>query len=307
MVTVLQYSSCTSPAQRELIASLAQRLARVAGVEAVVLGGSHARGQAHADSDIDLCLLYRDAAPLAVAELSALASEVNDHASPVVTGLYEWGPWVNGGAWLTIGGQRVDFLYRSIDHVERVIDAASRGEHAHDYGQQPPFGFYSDTYLGDVQSALALVDPAGTLEGLQRRVATYPEPLRAVVVRDGLAATELDLYMARVAAKRGNAYVAVACLTRVSNRLIHVLFALNRRYFTSDKAALLDLEALEQVPARFGTRLQACLAHAGDSPGALSATVENVAALSRETAALGVGAFTVDDASPAWVQHLKNA
>ena len=35
---------------------------------------------------------------------------INDTAGPVVTNFYEWGPWVNGGAWLTIAGQRVDFL-----------------------------------------------------------------------------------------------------------------------------------------------------------------------------------------------------
>ncbi len=56
-----------------------------------------------------------------------LAEAVNDTPGPVVTGFYEWGRWVNGGAWLTIGGQRVDFIYRNIEHLERVIAEAEAG------------------------------------------------------------------------------------------------------------------------------------------------------------------------------------
>jgi len=96
----------------------------VDGVVAIVLGGSHARGYATAESDIDLGLWYSDRRPLPIAALREVAARVNDTAEPVVTGLYEWGRWVNGGAWLTIGGQRVDWLYRRIEHLER--DAARR-------------------------------------------------------------------------------------------------------------------------------------------------------------------------------------
>jgi hypothetical protein len=55
------------------------------------------------------------------------------------------GPWVNGGAWLTIGGQRVDFLYRSLEHLDRVIAEANAGRYEVHYLQQPPFGFFSAT------------------------------------------------------------------------------------------------------------------------------------------------------------------
>lgn len=72
---------------------------------------------------------------------------MNDTGNPVVTGFYEWGPWVNGGAWLTIGGQRVDFIYRSIEHLDRVVSDAHAGRHELHYLQQPPFGFFSGTYL----------------------------------------------------------------------------------------------------------------------------------------------------------------
>ena len=57
---------------------------------------------------------------------------------PVVAGFYQWGPWVNGGAWLTIGGQRVDFLYRSLEHVERTIADAEAGRYELHHAQHHP-------------------------------------------------------------------------------------------------------------------------------------------------------------------------
>jgi hypothetical protein len=111
--------------QQDLVASLVQQLRVIPGVRAVVLGGSHARGCAQPTSDIDLGIFYSEGAPFSIDAVRKLAVAVNDDAAPVVTDFYEWGPWVNGGAWLTIGGQRVDFLYRSLEHVERVITAAA--------------------------------------------------------------------------------------------------------------------------------------------------------------------------------------
>ena len=119
-----------------MIDSLSQRLARLSGMQGVVLGGSYSRGQAQRGSDIDLGLLYREAAPFSIEEVRDLARQVNDTPDPVVAGFYQWGPWVNGGAWLTIGGQRVDFLYKNLDQLERVIEAAQAGRCDYDYHQR---------------------------------------------------------------------------------------------------------------------------------------------------------------------------
>ena len=115
--------------QRELVLSLAERLGGIRGVRAVVLGGSHARGRAQPGSDIDLGLLYSETAPFSIQSVRDLAEAVNDTAGPVVSEFYGWGQWVNGGAWLTIGGQRVDFIYRNLEHLERVIAEAEAGRY----------------------------------------------------------------------------------------------------------------------------------------------------------------------------------
>ncbi len=104
------------------VAELAARLAAIDGVVSVVLGGSRATGAAQAGSDWDLGVYYRGAAPLDPADVRALG-----HGG-IVSALGEWGPIVNGGAWLTVAGTPVDVLFRDLDAVERWHAAARRGE-----------------------------------------------------------------------------------------------------------------------------------------------------------------------------------
>ena len=274
------------------MASLTNRLGAIGGVKAVVLGGSHARGRAQPDSDIDLGLFYSETAPFPIQSIRELAREINDTPSPVVTDFYGWGPWVNGGAWLTIGGQRVDFLYRSLEHVERVIADAEAGRYEVHYLQQPPFGFFSGTYLGEVAICIPLFDPGRRLEILKRRVADYPEPLRRTVVRDYLFMAEFTLtsFAPKVAA-RSDIYGTAACLTRAINELVLALFALNRKYPLNDKTVLAEVSEFQLAPRQFGARVEETLRHLGSSAGELQAAVERVAQLLRETVELADGLY----------------
>lgn len=281
-----------SAKQRELVSSLAQRLGAIRGMRAVVLGGSYARGRAQPGSDIDLGLVYSEAAPFSIRSIRELAEAVNDTAGPVVTDFYQWGPWVNGGAWLTIGGQRVDFLYRSLEHLERVIAEAEAGRYEVHYLQQPPFGFFSGTYLGEIAVCIPLFDPEAQFNLLKRRVADYPEALRRAVVRDYLFMAEFTLTaFAPKFAARSDAYGTAACLTRAVNELALALFALNRKYPINDKTVLAEVAEFERAPPEFGPRVQRTLAQLGTSAEELVAAVECVVQLLRETIARTDGLY----------------
>jgi predicted nucleotidyltransferase len=281
-----------SPEQRELVSSLAERLGSIRGIRAVVLGGSYARGRARPGSDIDLGLLYSEAAPFSIQSVRELAEAVNDTPRPVVTDFYGWGQWVNGGAWLTVGGQRVDFIYRSVEHLERVIAEAEAGRYQLDYAQQPPFGFFSVTYLGEIAVGIPLYDPEARLDSLKRRIAEYPEALRSAVVRDYLWSAEFGLAaFARKFAARSDVYGTAACLTRAVNQLILALFALNRRYPINDKTFLEEVAELERAPADFGQRVRATLARLGDSAVELAAAVEGIERLLHETTEMTDGLY----------------
>jgi predicted nucleotidyltransferase len=281
-----------SSTQLELVTSLAKRLGAIPGISAVVLGGSHARGRARPESDIDLGVLYSEADPFSIQSVRELAEEINDISRPVVTGFYEWGPWVNGGAWLTIGGQRVDFVYRNLEHLERVIADSEAGRYELHYAQQPPFGFFSATYLGEVATCVPLFDPEARMELLKRRVANYPEALRRAVVQDYIWMAELGLTaFAGKFALRSDSYGTAGCLTGVVNQMILALFALNRRYPMNDKTALEEIAEFERAPQEFRARVQKTLAKLGDSAEELSGALESIRQLHRETVELAEGLY----------------
>src|SRR3954462_5128000 len=116
---------------------LAEELVEVGGIDAVVLGGSRARGEHTAASDVDVGLYYRP--PLDVPALQALAKQVAG-ADARVTVPGEWGPWVDGGAWLRIDGVAVDWLYRDIDRVRRSVGDAQEGRFAWHFQVGHPLG-----------------------------------------------------------------------------------------------------------------------------------------------------------------------
>ena len=259
------------------------RLAGIEGVVAVSLGGSRALGYQRPDSDIDLGIYYRDASPFAIADIAALARSLNDTPDPVVTDFYRWGPWVNGGAWLTVKGRRLDFLYRSLDRIEQVIDGCRAGRIESDFYQQPPYGFHSYIYLGELSICQPLHDPGRALAALKERIRPYPKALQRAIINRFLWGCEFDLPQARTFAERGDVYSAAGCFTRVAAALVQVLYAANARYFVHYKGALGEIEAFPLEPAAFSARLTQVLACPGEDAKALLASADALHALLDET------------------------
>ena len=90
-----------------LLGRLVRALRGVPGIRAVVLGGSRARGEATAQSDYDIGLYYEADNPIDIGRLAKAAMLLPGAASSSVTAIGEWGPWINGGAWLTDEGRRL--------------------------------------------------------------------------------------------------------------------------------------------------------------------------------------------------------
>ena len=143
---------------------VAERLGGIEGVEAVALGGSWARGEAHPNSDVDLGIYYRPESPPRIEDLRLLARELDDrHPSDAVTGFGEWGPWINGGGWLTIDCRRTDWLYRDLTLVERTIEKCRAGHPSVHYQPGHPHGFHTHIYMGEVHHCLILYEQNGGL------------------------------------------------------------------------------------------------------------------------------------------------
>jgi hypothetical protein len=277
----------TIPAEKaRLLTEIAASLAKVANVEAVALGGSHARGTQVAGSDLDIGIYYRETAPFRIDDIRAIAKTYSASGAPTVTDFYDWGPFVNGGAWIDNPVCKVDFLYRNLDQLEQIVAAAERGEWSHSYDQHPPFGFRSVTTLGEIRVAKPLHDPHDVLGPLKTRVATYPPALKTRIVQYMLGIAEFAFIHARGFAEAGDVPNTVGSMTRIYHCLVQTLYALNETYFLNDKRSAAEIESFAKKPKDFHARASANLAAPGDDAERLIASLDRLKALFTETVAL---------------------
>lgn len=261
---------------------IVDKLNAVEGLQAIVLGGSWASNTQRPDSDIDLGLYYNEETPLHINQVRKIAYELNDFPNPEVTALGGWGRWVNGGAWLTIKGQRVDFLYRNIDFVSTILDECNRGEIQFDYLQQPPYGFYSYIYCAETQICKILYDPQRAIPGLKLKISHYSELLKSSIINGFLWRAEFSLEVGKKSANAGDVYFVAGCLTRIASSLVQVLYALNETYFISDKRLKKDVEQFSLKPQDFVMRLDHILGDIGYDSKKLSETFLNTQILLNE-------------------------
>ncbi len=279
------------PPKQQLLERARSLLSAIPGVQAVVLGGSYARGSARPNSDLDLGIYYSEAAPFAIADIQQAAATLSGQADQAVTGFYGWGAWVNGGGWLHTPLSKMDFLYRNLEQVERTIQAAQQGILQHDFEQQPAYGFYSVIYLAETKVCLPLYDPKGHIERLKAQVASYPPLLKQKMVSGMLWMAEFSLLHADAYAAAGNVYAAVGTLTRVASFLTQALFALNETYFMSDKTAMQEMATFPLLPPGYLERLSGLLGQAGQTPAELQASVEELRKLWAEVVGLSEGSY----------------
>ena len=259
---------------------IAGRLGEIEGVSAVALGGSWARGEARADSDVDLGIYYRDGRRPSVEALDGLARELGyrDPSKPA-TGFGGWGPWINGGAWLLVDGVQVDWLYRDLDKVSRVITDCRNGKTSIHYQPGHPHGFHSHIYMGEVHYGRPLFDPEGDLRVLKDLTRDYPSALKQALIRTQLWEARFALETSRKPAARGDIAYVAGCLFRSAACMTQALFALNERYLINEKGAVGMTSTLPVRPDGFGETVESLLAHPGLVPRELQSSVARLEVL----------------------------
>ncbi|MDP9794338.1 putative nucleotidyltransferase [Catenuloplanes nepalensis] len=229
---------------------IARRLATIGGVEAVVLGGSRARGTHRPDSDYDLGLYYRD--DLDVPALRRLAADVTG-TDTEVTPRGGWGPWVDGGGWLTVDGERVDWIYRDLARVERIRADCEAGRF--EIGFQPghPLGFYSHVYAGEVALCRPLAVTGATFDTLTAK--PYP-PALGTALREGL--WEAD-FMIGIASNTPDPVYRAGCMFRLVGVVCQALHGYAGRWLINEKGMVESAAALPGVPDGFADTARAAV------------------------------------------------
>jgi predicted nucleotidyltransferase len=223
-------ASLTAP-----VARLAGQLAGLPGAVGVVLGGSRAAGTHRPDSDWDLGLYYRGAfEPDALRRLGH-----EGHVSE----LGEWGPIVDGGAWLTIDGTPIDVLYRDLDRVEGWLADARAGRFA--VLAQNGYVVGAPTYLPVGELALCL-----PLAGDVPRP-DFPDALAATAPTRWRGRASVCLMFARSHDALGDAVACTGMLAQAALCVAHARLAERREWALNEKRliARAGLEAVEPLLA----------------------------------------------------------
>jgi len=269
----------------ELCERVTARLRDVAGIEAVALGGSWSRGTARPDSDIDLALVYDGAHPFAIAEVAAAARELDDRGrEDLVTPIGAWGPGVNGGGWLLIDGNHVDFLYRDLNRVREIVMRCVAGDLDAMYQLGHPMGFQNQIYMGETHFCRPIFDRNGRLAQLKTIVASYPEKMRTALVRKHLFDSAFHLEIADKPAARGDVTYVAQCLASATGFMTLVLYALNRRFYLNEKGAFLESAGFPILPARFHEGISEILGAIGNDTVALTRSLDEMRGLHRQLA-----------------------
>jgi predicted nucleotidyltransferase len=245
----------------QFIHTVVDQLQSIQGIVAIALGGSRARGNYTPKSDVDLGIYYKPESPFDLTALNHLATELDDsHRANLITPIGEWGKWINGGGWLKVHGVSVDFLYRDLVQVNRVIEDCHAGQITIDYQPGHPHGFVSSIYMGEVAIGLPLYDLNGVLDMLKAKTKPYPIKLQQATINKFAWEISFSLLIAEKAVARSDVAYAAGCCFRSVACMNQVLFALNQEYLLNEKGAVTVANHFALCPRNYQERVESVFA-----------------------------------------------
>lgn len=241
---------------QNILNEITNELKVIPGIVGVVLGGSRARGTNYPNSDIDIGIYYDEAAGFDVKQLNKVATKFDDeHRENLIFGLGEWGEWVNGGAWLVVKGYHVDFIFRDIHRVSRVIDECLEGKVSSHYHAGHPHAYLNVMYMGEIAVCKVLYERGYQISNLKAKTRPYPEKLKQALIGYFLFEASFSLTHAKDNVEKddlsyvtGHCYRAISCLNQV-------LFAINEEYCINEKKAVRIIEGFDRKPVDYKVRI----------------------------------------------------
>ena len=239
------------------IKKIVDSLKRVNGVEAIVLGGSRAKGSFTEKSDIDIGIYYTDSSKLDLEGLSRIATELDDaHCSKLITTIGEWGPWINGGGWLHVDGIATDFLLRDYNKVSYVIDDCLNNKITIDYQAGHPHGFVNTIYAAEIFYCKVLLDNNDLLKKLKEKITLYPLAIKTGIINKFLWEAGFSCDIASKSITKKDIVYATGCFYRAVSCLIQVVYALNETYIMNEKGALAGTNTFKIIPRDFKNKVE---------------------------------------------------
>lgn len=235
--------------EAELIAAMAPLIADLAenGRGAVALAGSRGKGRADAQSDYDF-RVYADA-----------------YLGPDIESTPQWRRFEETMRHWEEKGFRMDGVWmRSYAGVHRDIAAWIDGAPVDKSFEWTIWGYHLPTDLANQQ---IVSDPDGVLAGWKAQLVSYPEALRAAVLRqyrEILAYWAQDYHYESKVERRDLVFL-VGLSGKLANAILQVVFAFNRVYYPGDGWNLPMAAELKHLPPDFIPRMTQMLELGGDA------------------------------------------
>ncbi len=223
--------------RRQMVRPVLDWYAAVDGVDAVMLGGSTARGDADRWSDVEVGVFWQR--PPTPAERRAVAGATDVRLVNV-----DGPPWDDH---LYLGELMVEVAHTLTETVESALDELLKGK---------PDGQVMQLAQGLIDGREVIGPRAELVARWQERVATYPRDLALAVVRHN--GNIEKFWRWQMFFERDNPLLVAREFVRMTNQLLNVLYALNGRY-SGHVLAFKRLDALDLplAPPVLATRLRA--------------------------------------------------
>ncbi len=238
-------------------------LKNIKGLEAIVLGGSRARGTDSSDSDIDIGLYY-DKETIDLSLLEKKVQELDqEHRENLLAKPGEWGKWVDGGCWLMIDDLPVDFILRDVSRVEKAIQECRKGIVTPHYQTGHPHAYFNVMYMGELAVSKLLWNKGDEIRRLKSIAEDYPAKLRKEIIHLFSFEAGFSLMLAEKNVARDDVFYVVAHLVRSISALNQVLFALNEQYCINEKKAVKMIDTFNIHPDSYKNKVDAIFSFAG--------------------------------------------
>lgn len=248
---------------RDIIENIVGSLKGIRGLEAIVLGGSRAKGTHSSDSDIDIGLYYnKETIDLPLLEKKAQELD-QEHRENLLAKPGEWGKWVDGGCWLTIDNLPVDFILRDVSRVKKAIQECREGIVTPHYQTGHPHAFFNAMYMGELSVSKLLWNKDDEILKLKAIAEEYPPELKKEIIHRFSFETGFSLMLAENNITRDDTYYVVAHLVRSISALNQVLFALNEQYCINEKKAVKMIDKFTIHPDHYKNRVDTIFSLSG--------------------------------------------
>lgn len=251
-----------------ILHTIVESLAGISGLEAIVLGGSRARGTQSADSDIDIGLYY-NAGTIDFSLLEMKIKQLDqDHRDPLLAMPGEWGNWVNGGCWLKMADMPVDFILRDVARVQKAVAECREGIVTSHYQTGHPHAYFNAMYMGELAVSQLLWSRSKELVDLKETAEHYPPRLKEALIQLFSFEAGFSQMLAAKNSSRDDTYYVFAHLVRSVSALNQVLFAVNEQYCINEKKAVKMIETFPLRPDSYKVRVDEVYSMAGNDSAA---------------------------------------